>query len=57
MTFCLMWQWTITFCIVRLMPVLLTAISSRTYFVVSCHLVPACTSFLTKVNGSLALSS
>ncbi|KAM0790229.1 hypothetical protein ACM66B_005541 [Microbotryomycetes sp. NB124-2] len=36
MTCCLMWQWLCTFSIVRIMPVALTNIGSRAYFVFAC---------------------
>ncbi|ORY76871.1 and other transporter-domain-containing protein [Leucosporidium creatinivorum] len=33
MTFCLMWQWLCTFAVVRIMPVALTNVGAKTYFI------------------------
>jgi len=36
LTFCLMWQWLVTFAIVRIMPVALTNITTKAYFPFAC---------------------
>jgi len=36
MTLCLMWQWLCTFSIVRIMPVALETVTTKTYFIFAC---------------------